>query len=402
MSEVDAPSRPTVAGPSAVPESSSLGRWLGVSALIVAIGVGLTFVVKALPNESSKPEGMLKYPGKGKVKGLAGKVSLNEDTTFRFGVQPQKYTGSHTWEFKNSGKGELVLTKGAATCSCTIANFKDGQTSFTLGPGQSTQITLTWETRELEGEFSKSADINVLNDPEREIVKFAVMGTVRPAVAVMPKEKVINLGPVVSDQEHTTKIAVASADRPDLKILSVVTTRPEEITAEVIPLPDSDRRGLEWSAMPGGYLVKVKVLPSRNLGVFSEDVVITTDHPMLKEIRVNVGGRRDGPVTLTPDIARLHNVDSDTGGSMRISVTMRNAGDATLEVAEKPDILKVQIVPADLRTGTAAKVRQFWVNITVPPGTDPSVIEAPIVLKSNHPGAARITIPVDIAILPGK
>ena len=401
MSDVAAPAEPVAADPKTATESSSLGRWLAVSALIVAVGVGLTLLVKSLPSEGSDAEGKLKYSTP-KIRGLPGKVSLSEETTHRFGVQPQNYKGSHTWEFKNAGQGDLVLSKGESTCSCTIANFKDGQTSFTLPPGESTQITLTWETRDAEGKFSKSADIRVSNDRDREIVKFAVEGSVRPAVAVMPKDKVLNVGAIPSDEQRTAKIAVASADRPDLKLLSVTTTRPEEITAVAVPLPEADRRGLEWTAMTGGYLIKVTLKPSKNLGVFAEDVVIATDHPLLKEIRVRVGGRRDGPVTLTPDVAMLHNVDADAGGSMRISVTMRNAPDATLEVAEKPDNLKVQVVPADVRTGTAAKVRQFWVTVTVPPGSEPSIIEDPIVLKSNHPGASRITIPVHITVLQGK
>lgn len=382
-------------------ESSSFLRWLITAGLIVVLAVAAVFAVRMLPTEDPRNEDSLAYPIPSKPKGPPGKIVLAEDPTYRFDVMAQKEKGSHTWAFKNGGEGPLELRKGPSTCSCTIANFKNDTDVFVLEPGKSTDITLTWETRDFEGDYKKSATINVFGDLDKSQVVFAVEGSVRPAVAVMPKERVLSFGDVPSDLSGKSKFAIASADYPDLKLLSLTSSRPDVLALAAKPLPKEDREALEWNAMKGGYLVEVELKPSKDLGAFSEEILVTTDHPKVKEIRLTAGGRRSGPISVIPEAARMHNVSPEEGASLNVMVLVRNAPDTKFEVLGKPDNLKVEITPADVRVGSAAKVRQYRMTITVPPGTPSGEIGGTITLKSDHPQADQVKIPVDIKVLGG-
>ena len=87
---------------------------------------------------------------------------------------------------------------------------------------------------------------------------------------------------------------------------------------------------------------------------------------------------------------------------MTLVIMVRNAPETKFEVVEKPDNLKVEIIPSDVNTGTIAKVRRYKMVVTVPPGTPAGQIDGAITLKSDHPQASRVKIPVDVVVLGGE
>lgn len=83
-------------------------------------------------------------------------------------------------------------------------------------------------------------------------------------------------------------------------------------------------------------------------------------------------------------------------------ILVRGADDTKFEVADCPKNLKVEIIKADVKSGSAVKVGQYRMIVTVPPGTPPGVILGEISLTSNHPQAERLKIPVDCTVLSGN
>ncbi len=380
-------------------ESSSFLKWLVASVIIVALAAGAAIGVRYLPTENPNDTSTLSFPVPKKRAGPPGKIVLDESPTYVFGVMPQRSKGTHTWTFKNGGEGVLELSKGPSTCSCTIANFKSEKDVLVLEPGKSTEINLTWETREFDGKFEKSATINVVGDADRSQVIFAVEGTVKPSMAIMPKERTLSFGDVPNDASRKVSFALASSDMPEFKILTVTSSQPDAFNIETVPLPDDERQQLNWTTMTGGFKVNVELKPSKELGSFNEEIIVTTDHPKVAEIRLSAGGRRSGPVSIVPQVVQMHNIAPADGGVQTLMVIVRNGEDTTLEVLDAPENVKVEIASADLKSGSAVKVRQFRVTVTVPPGTPSGVISGEITLKSNHPRAERLKIPVDISVL---
>jgi len=402
MSSPELQSKPAAAGPAppVESESSSLVKWLIRAALIVGLMGVVTVLIQMLPTEvPSAADRDVAFPLAIQPTGPPGRVVLTEPTTHNFKIMPQQSKGRHTWVMKNEGRGELELSKGPSTCSCTIANFSNEKKYFTLKPGEQTEITLEWETREFDGKIEKSATINIVNDPDRTEVKFSVEGTVRPALAIEPKSRSIYFGEVPNDQSQKAKIALASADKEDFKLISVTSTSSKEIVPTPTPLNDEDRKGLEWTTMTGGYRVDVELLPSKSLGAFNEEVIIATDHPLVKEVRISVGGKRVGPISMIPETARLHNVSSAEGATTTVMISVRNAPDTVFTVVQKPESLKVEVVPSEVLNGADAKVRRYKLNVTVPPDAPEGVITEPIILKSTHPQVDRISVSVDITVV---
>ena len=381
-------------GPDVAPESSSLVRWLILTGLLVALGLGGMSLIKVMP----------KTPGElfaaAQPKGPPGKAVIDEKPQYDFGVMPNQTKGKHVWVLKNEGAGELTLKKGEVTCKCTIANFELGKDSFTLGAGKSTEIALEWDTKENDGKYHQKAEILILNDPDRESIKFEIDGIVKPAITVYPKQRTLEFGSIASNESMKAKFAIASADRPELKILEMTSTNPNSIGLSTEPLTDTDRTELELSALKGGYKIVVEVKPAKTLGLFREEITVTTDHPRLREVKVLVGGKRVGPITAVPDTIRMHNVRSEEGGTASIVLVVRNAPETSFKVVEVPENLKVEVIPSDVKNGIAVKVRSYKMVVTVTPDTPSGVIDGMITLKVNHPDVSELKIPVDISVIP--
>ncbi|MDD4193044.1 MAG: DUF1573 domain-containing protein [Mangrovibacterium sp.] len=81
---------------------------------------------------------------------------------------------SHTFIFKNTGGGPVVIEKIRSGCSCISAGYSDEP----VLPGQKGQITITYNPRYRPGFFSK--EITVYTGPPHQVNRIWVKGTVTP------------------------------------------------------------------------------------------------------------------------------------------------------------------------------------------------------------------------------
>lgn len=367
-------------------------RWIILTGVVVALAAGGTVAVQYM-GASTSPLGP-GYPVGAKAaarpSGPAARAVVEGDHIHYFGTLPQRTTGKHAWVVRNEGQGELVLWMISSTCSCTLAKFKNGEKAV-VPPGESTEIVLEYETRENNGPYEKGAEIGS-NDPALPQFALHVRGQVFPAVMTMPTGNVANfVGITNDDDDHKTYVAVYSKDRPDLKILGYKSSRPKDITIDYEPLPPKEAKqilGLER----GGYKVTVHARSGLPLGAFREEVVIKTDHPQQPEVRLSVVGKMSGPVNLLPAVLSMHQVDGKTGGTGELIVSVRNNRETKIEIEKAPKKVKTEIAPLDGGT----KKGRYRLTVTVPPGTTAQEIEDEVVLKTDHPKAERVSVPVSI------
>ncbi|HEX8204383.1 MAG TPA: hypothetical protein VF590_28145, partial [Isosphaeraceae bacterium] len=190
-----------------------------------------------------------------------------------------------------------------------------------------------------------------------------------------------------------------SPDRPDLKIQPPAASRPQFLVATVGPLTDQDREKLKIER--GGYRIDVDLKPGMPLGTFREELAIATDHPGRPEVRLPVSGNVVGPISTVPETVDLSGVLSNRGRVAVYMLIVRGQESTHFELAKVPEKLKVTIAPADETqdSGAAAKMRRYRMTVTVPPGTDPGVIAGSIVLKTDHPLAGEVKIPVKVVVV---
>jgi len=315
------------------------------------------------------------------------KVDIAGTLTHDFGAMPTQQQGRHAWKIKNAGRGDLELWLAKKPgCSCTVTSLQDGKREV-VKPGESFSIGFDWTLKSGVMDYHQSATIGT-NDPQSPTVILSVRGVASFPVAASPQE--INLAPIFNEETSRSVISVFSSDRSDLKIIKIATSRPDFITAAVATLPPKDRDKLKAKA---GYLVNVDIKPGLPLGRFSEVMVIHTNHPDLPELHVSIVGTTTGAIRVTPTSVRVIVNDTKIAHPLVIALLVQDGRPTNFEVTHKPAKAKVTVAPVS-DPSTAQK--RYHLTVTLPPGWPVDPIQDQIVLKTDHPKVASVTIPVTI------
>lgn len=373
-------------------------RWIILAAVVVALSSTATVAIQYLPLEASVegPSFPVGSGGKDKDKGryLAGmpKAVVEGERVFEFGTMAQQAVGKHSWVVKNAGEGVLELWMISSTCSCTLAKFKNGERAY-VKPGETTEITLEWETRVNNGDYEKGADIGT-NDPDLPKFPLHVHGQVYPAVMIFPplEGNVVNLLDIRNDVEsQVTKLGIYSKDRPETKIVKVTSSAPKNIVCTWAPLKPEELKSIGLARCEQ---LNIELKTDMPLGTFRHEVVVTTDHPKQPEVRLTLTGLLLGPVNLQgPGRLILHAppVDGKAGGSGTLGLTVVGNRATSFEVVGAPKGLTAAVLPAP-----NAKPGHYRLEVTIPPGTPAGNIRGRVELRSDHPKARTVFVPVDI------
>jgi hypothetical protein len=369
-------------------------RWLGLCVAVVALSAVAAWLSLSMPNSGSASNGLL-LPGAGEAEATkpSGRAVVEGELIHEFGVMAQQTKGQRDWVIKNEGPGDLTLQGGHPACSCTVLNLGSGA-KHVLKVGENYPLKIEWETRQNYGAYEKSASIYT-SDPKKPELTFVVKGTVQPAILVVPEGGILDARGAVNTQRTTLNAMLASFDRPDLKITGITTSNPALLEVEQHPLTEEEAKSVR---VPKGIRLDVVIKPSQKLGSFSEEVVVQTDHPLKPEVRLGVAGNIVGPISATPSRVRLGDVKAGKGDTTALTLWVQGQETTTFTVAEAPEKLKVAVVPVDDKTPAANGARAYRLTVTVPPEVTPQIIDAPIVLKTDHPQAGEVRIPVSILV----
>ncbi len=373
-------------------------RWILLVVAIVGLSAAVPIIISNLPEED--PTTRIKFPVAETAKLNPGKALVEGERKHDFGKESTFSEGQKSFIVKNVGTGPLTLKSGTSSCFCTVANFtnKDGtankDASLVLEPGESTPIQVSWKTKDKPGKFGQRVTV-LTSDPSQPELDFSVTGEVFPPIVTMPEDMNFDFATIASTEESDTRLALGSFDTPEFKVLEIVSSNPDSVSATFQPLSDSEKAQLKY---PGGHRVDIVVKPSSFLGEFAEELTIKTDHPKLAEMKAVVRGKRVGPISVAPERIRL-NATSAKGGQLNLMVLVREQETTRFEVVQKPEGMEVKIDPMD--DGNAeAKVRRYRLHVELPPGTPPgSTQNEQLVLKTNHPHAETLAIPVTLIVL---
>jgi hypothetical protein len=363
--------------------------WIILAVIAVVLSAAGTAAVQYLPASSSigGPPTFPNAPPPKPRTGLEPKAVVLGEPTFEFGTLPQRHTGKHSWTVKNEGKGDLDLWMISSTCSCTLAKFKDGGKAV-VKPGESTEITLEFETRDNNGDYKKGAEIGT-SDPDLSSFSLYVHGMVHPAITLVPAGGVVNMLNISTDKEdHFAHVALFSQDRPDVKVTKVTTSKPGVELASVEPLAPDECDQLR---IQKGLKLNINVKSALPLGTFREEVVLATDHPSEPEVRLTVTGKMSGPVNVIPEKLRMHQVNGKAGGRSDITISVRGGHEAKISVEKTPKGLDVEVGPTN-----PPRKGMYRLSVIIPRGTPAADIEDEIVLKTDIPKAEKLIVPVSI------
>jgi len=373
--------------------------WIILAALAIGLTAVFTVAVPLLTADSSSSGTDLPAPVANSGDGPKPIVEVEGDLTYKFGVMAQDSDGKHSWVFKNTGAGPLELRSVRTDCSCTVIQLGKADTpgekkplSLTVKPGETETIDIQWNTRKIDGAYRKTATIGT-NDPSHPEINLLVEGTVHPAISMIPAEGSINFQTVSNDESYTKNLAIYSGDRPEMKLTSVVSSRPAMIGVVARPMTPEELKSVK---VDQGHVLEVTLKMVPNLGAFAEEIIVQTDHPMKKEIRIPVLGRLTGPITVTPERVVLREVTSSNGGEQDLTLWVRGRNSAQFEVTSKPESLDVSFEKLPQPEGS--KGSKYKMMVKVIPGTPSGKIQGEIALKTDHPQASEVKVPVDILV----
>jgi hypothetical protein len=365
-------------------------RWIILAVVVVVLTAATTLVVQYLPEPAT---GAASAPVVERT-GPQPQIEVVGETPYDFGTLSQQTNGTHSWDIKNTGEGDLEIWNDHVTCSCTSSTLKpahDGQPPehVTIKPGETKRVDVNWNTKTFEGKYNQAVTVGT-NDPKHPTIDLGVKGTVTPPVLVFPPEAISF--PTLSSEEVTrTKIAVYSPSRPELKLTKVTTSRPDLILAKTVPLTPDESKQLKTTA---GYQVAIDIKPGMPLGRFNEELIIQTDHPARPELKVSIVGNVTGPISVVPDRVRMPRVASLQGASGEVTLLVRGGQETHFRVAHKPEKIEVAIAHEDTPTIKG----RYRMTVKVPPGTSAGMIDDSVILKTDHPKATEVKIPISIYV----
>ena len=359
--------------------------------------VGVVLVSAAIPVLLSLPPSEVNGNGvafpTGSVGGSkpAGKVYLKGEPTYNFGRHAIHWKGEQKFTIKNVGDAPLKLLPGSKSCMCTVANFENGERDFTVPPGESTEITLTFNTKDA-GKFDQRASVQT-SDPDQPEIFFSIRGEVFPALVTNPDPPVFDFGSIPNDKPTEGRMALTSYDHTDLKILESIPSNPQQVGLEIKPLSDEAKSHLKYQ---DGYRLDVRVLPSPELGTFAETITVKTDHPSESELVIQVRGKRTGAIVIFPEVVRAQTTSS-RGANLSAVMSVRDQADTTFEVVNQPQGVEVSVSKAE-DANTDSKVTRYRLALKIPPGTPAGLISGDVVLKTNHPSVQQVRVPLSATI----
>jgi len=365
-------------------------RWIILAVLVVGLTGIATVVMQGTSSESNILNGPA-FPVGDSKSGPRPRAVVDKEMTFEFGSRPIHTKFERDWTIRNEGDADLVLTLEAPPCSCTVVGFMDKDRhvsgSRTIPPTKDTKVHFTWETL-VNGHYHKPATL-LTNDPERPRLTFVAEGEVNPAVMIYPppENQTLVFANLSSDKPNQgMTFGVYSLDKPDLKVLSITTSRPEFISAEQKPLSEQARKEIKTDQ---GVEVRLNVNTDRGPGRFFEELVLKTDHPSEPEIRLSLTGTINGPISLVPSSLRLAGLTTEKGGQLDLRILVQNNRKTAFEVKRKPEKFSVEVLP-----GEGAKEGQYRLVVKIPPGMPVGTVNEELVLTTDHPHAKEVKVPI--------
>ena len=263
------------------------------SAILTLAGVGLW----ALPLSAQEPA----------QEGAAPKAVVAE-TILDLGIVPKGDQTKFEFVVRNEGTAELEITEVRPSCGCTVAQFDSR-----IAPGSTGKVSAVLDTTNLYGANSKTLTV-FTNDVKNAQIVLTVKSDVKPYLAASPGYARFNT--VQLEEEGTITQNLWAEDGNDFKVVSA--------EAPYSFMRASFREAKEEEKIEKGkgrqWLVDVTLASDAPVGALTKHLVITTDHPKQKWVKIPVSGFVRPVVAVTPPQANFRSVDQNEAKSTHLLV----------------------------------------------------------------------------------
>lgn len=345
------------------------------------------------------------------------RVIIVNGEQFQFGTIQRWATQSHDFELRNEGGQPLTLEAGVTSCKCTLSKLAnpDSETSkgtkTTLGPGESTIVTLTWTAKTHEPEFHQSAEI-ITNDPLNPSIRLLVHGKVIESVWSEPRDLVLNN--LVNGERTPIEVNVLSSMPDKIELQNPEWSIPSEETlfdVKFVPMPDEVLA--KFKQATSGAIVILTPKEDLPLGRFERQLKMGCNLPDIPTMELPIHGTVVGDISIagpkfSPAVSRLDLgiVEQTAGVNTTLFVSVKGPLRDTTEIKIAkvepegvleatlgeidPAVTNLKRIPLKIKLSPGLAIGDFTGNASAPAGK--------IILETTHPRIKRIEIKVTFVV----
>ncbi|MBU0742893.1 DUF1573 domain-containing protein [bacterium] len=249
-----------------------------------------------------------------------GQPSISiEPLELDFGKMEQFEAASAGLIIRNIGDAPLHLGEIETTCGCTAAT----PPIDILAPGQSTEVTITFNSQKFQGEQIKYVKVHS-SDPFHSLIDVAIRADVHAALAIMPPTDIITFRKLPVGVTQAETLSFSTED------VAVLTIEPARFRPELFDVTIEDAA----SGDPREKTVVIAVRPDAPLGTFREIVSFDTNVPKRTSVNIEVGGAVVAPVVLDPEQVNLRYLQRNEVVSHIFTVRIQRGFDIGVTGAE--------------------------------------------------------------------
>jgi len=386
-------------------------KWMIVLiGLVIGVSVGVSnaimeFRVSQPPRSARGPDALVSgadsHPGQARLEVEGG-------AEFDFGGMEHGSSLSHDFVIRNVGDGPLLLKTGEPTCKCTVTELQNEE----VAPGESVEVSLTWNAKSFESEFRQSVPV-YSNDPQQQEVTLSVFGRVLQGVQIYPRDIVFS--DVRIGEERSTELRLMAYNDAEFDVASFQWEDPDtadHFDAEFSRM-DAEEVALEPDAV-GGVRGTITIKESAPMGLLNQVLLVQTNDPNREPYEIPIRAKIVSSISVAGtafneeiNVLRMGHVKQSDGAraGLRVMVTGEHAASTTISVAGvvPEDILRVEL--GELRRfGTGAVM--FPLDVLIP--ADSRAVNhilskqesaGRVTINTTHPDAPEISFHVSFAVV---
>ena len=246
----------------------------------------------------------------------------------------------HTFTFRNTGEGVLAIKKVLTSCGCTGAVVSDRE----VPPGGTGAVKATFQTKGFHGNVKKSLTVES-NDPENELVRLTIGGTVNPEVTVEPRY--VNwetLEP--GNPPRPVELRIRFIEGRGLRLEKIQSESPSVVLTK-------------QSEEENGAIYSVALAQSLPQGTVIGRITIQTNSEKVPEIHVPFHGFVQGNVKLIPSLLSVGRIAPGQEETRNLSLTKTGGPDFSVRKVEATtDEIRTELV--EERKGSRYRIKVFY------------------------------------------
>jgi hypothetical protein len=308
-------------------------------------------------------------------------AALALETVKDFGVVNKGQRVTHEFQIRNDGDSVLQITEVRPSCGCTVAEYDKS-----IAPGEIGAVKATVDTRNFKGGIAKSVRV-FTNDPANPQIDLVIKANIKSQIEVDPGYA--RFIAVYGEPQKTSVQSVWSGDERDLKILNAKSPYPF-VKVSYREANDDER---DRSAKGNQWQVEVKLDKNAPEGGMSDFIVLTTNHPKLKTLRIPVSGFVRPVMSVTPRIADFGR--RELSQPQTTSLEIRNLSSSGVDLGE----VTTDVAGLDAEIELVEEGRLYKVLLTLKPGMDKGDFEGLVTISTNSTKQPTIEVSVKGVVL---